>query len=95
MTHAGTIGGIVIMGAEESKALGSLLDARIDPIEIGKNMMYYSFDLANPSLVQQGGMLNWPAKDPIAQTVRDSCPSLTDDFGLTSTTPRSPGASRT
>ncbi|MBN1249741.1 MAG: hypothetical protein JXC32_18910, partial [Anaerolineae bacterium] len=67
--------GIVIMGAEESKALGYLLEdpdnQTSDPIEIGKNMMYYSFDLLNPSFVQQGGMLNWPAKDPLTGELFD------------------------
>lgn len=72
-------GGIVIMGAEESKALGALELEEIDEIEIGKNMMYYTFDLANPSFVQQGGMLNWPAKDP---ATGETYPILTDEFGL-------------
>jgi hypothetical protein len=71
--------GIVIMGAEESKALGSLQeDPDIDVIEIGKNMWYYSFDLLNPSFVMQGGMLNWPAKDPLTGDLYDM---LEDDFG--------------
>jgi hypothetical protein len=57
---------IVIMGAEESKALGEGgtmgADIETDPIDIGKNLWYYSFDLLNPVFVQQGGMLNQPAK---------------------------------
>ena len=73
-------GGIVIMGAEESKALGEgSTDEDVEPEDIGKNMWYYSFDLANPSFVLQGGMLNWPAKDPLS----DGAPfdMLEDDFG--------------
>ena len=69
-------GGIVIMGAEESKALGSL-EEDLEVIEIGKNMMYYTFDLANPSFVMQGGQLNWPAKDPVDGA---ELPMLEDDF---------------
>lgn len=56
---------IVIMGAEESKALGEgSTEENVEPEDIGKNMWYYSFDLLNPVFVQQGGMLNQPAKDP-------------------------------
>jgi hypothetical protein len=61
----------VIMGAEESKALGEGVDTDgggqpdvVEPEDIGKNMWYYSFDMLNPDVVMQGGMLNWPAKDP-------------------------------
>jgi hypothetical protein len=68
---------IVIMGAEESKALGSL-EEELDVIEIGKNMMYYSFDLLNPSFVMQGGQLNWPAKNPVDGS---DLSMLEDDFG--------------
>ena len=75
--------GIVIMGAEESKALGegavddSDGDEIIEPEDIGKNMMYYTFDLRNPSFVLQGGMLNWPAKDPETGELFEM---LVDDF---------------
>jgi hypothetical protein len=62
---------IVIMGAEENKALGEGVETDggeppvvIEPEDLGKNMMYYSFDLRNPSFVLQGGMLNRPAVDP-------------------------------
>lgn len=68
------------LGAEETKALGITVeeDATYDPIDIGKDMFYYSFDYAKPYnlhvntaldteddsayIVQQGGMLNQPAK---------------------------------
>lgn len=60
----------VILGAEESKALGEGSSEETgggqpeeeDPIDIGKNMWYYSFDMLKPDVVQQGGMLNWPAR---------------------------------
>ncbi len=77
-SETGTVGydgAVVIMGAEESKALGSL---DTDPLEIGKNMQYYTFDLANPSFVMQGGQLNWPAKNP--ETGLDY-PMLVDEYG--------------
>jgi hypothetical protein len=60
----------VIMGAEESKALGegSSGDSgggqpidEVEPADVGKNMWYYSFDMLNPEFVAQGGMLNQPA----------------------------------
>jgi hypothetical protein len=70
---------IVIMGAEESKALGEgATDEDLEPEDIGKNMWYYSFDMLNPVFVQQGGMLNWPAKDPLTGEVFEM---LVDDFG--------------
>ncbi|HSJ57549.1 MAG TPA: choice-of-anchor O protein, partial [Anaerolineae bacterium] len=70
---------IVIMGAEESKALGEgSTGDDLEPEDIGKNMWYYSFDLLNPVFVQQGGMLNWPAKDPETGAFFEL---LEDDFG--------------
>jgi hypothetical protein len=72
------------LGAEETKALGITGDldgdgvADVDPVDIGKDMFYYSFDYAKPYnlhvntaldavddsayIVQQGGMINQPAK---------------------------------
>jgi hypothetical protein len=71
---------IVIMGAEESKALGEgSTDDDVEPEDIGKNMWYYSFDLLNPEFVLQGGMLNWPAVDPASETGEFFEP-LVDDF---------------
>ncbi|MCB9422607.1 MAG: hypothetical protein H6667_22585 [Ardenticatenaceae bacterium] len=77
---------IVIMGAEESKALGEGAPEdpgggqpiEEEPEDVGKNMWYYSFDLRNPMFVQQGGMLNQPAIDPETGTFFEF---LTDDFG--------------
>jgi hypothetical protein len=69
------------LGAEETKALGITAEVdgtEYDPIDIGKDMFYYSFDYAKPYnlhvnttldavddsafIVQQGGMLNQPAQ---------------------------------
>jgi len=61
----------VILGAEESKALGEGgapedpgggQPIEEEPEDVGKNMWYYSFDLLKPSFVMQGGMLNQPAQ---------------------------------
>jgi hypothetical protein len=69
------------LGSEETKALGITAEVdgtEYDPIDIGKDMFYYSFDYAKPYnlhvnttldavddsayIVQQGGMINQPAK---------------------------------
>jgi hypothetical protein len=69
----------VVTAAEESKALGEgTTDEEIEPEDIGKNMWYYSFDLLNPTVVQQGGMLNQPAVDP---ETGEFFELLEDDFG--------------
>jgi hypothetical protein len=69
----------VIMGAEESKALGEgSSDEELDPVDLGKNMWYYSFDLSGPAMVRQGGMLNQPAVDSQTGTFFEL---LEDDFG--------------
>ncbi|MFN2169485.1 MAG: choice-of-anchor O protein, partial [Anaerolineae bacterium] len=57
----------VVMAAEESKALGDILvdpygNPTENPIDIGKDVWYYSFDMFDHILVDQGGMLNQPAK---------------------------------
>ena len=55
-----------MMAAEESKALGDTAeDEEADPVDIGKDMWYYSFDPfktgADEFMVSQGGMINQPA----------------------------------
>jgi hypothetical protein len=56
----------VVMAAEETKALGDVLvdpygNEAEDPIDIGKDVWYYSFDMFDHPIVDQGGMLNQPA----------------------------------
>ncbi len=56
----------IVMAAEESKALGDTAeDEDADPVDIGKDMWYYSFDpfKSGPDhfMVSQGGMINQPA----------------------------------
>lgn len=56
-----------VMAYEETKALGegSVEDDTItDPVDIGKNIWYHSFEFTHPDMVAQGGMLNQPALDP-------------------------------
>ncbi|MDX9833408.1 MAG: choice-of-anchor O protein [Anaerolineae bacterium] len=56
----------VVMAAEETKALGDqLVDPygypAENPIDIGKDVWYYTFDMFDHPIVDQGGMLNQPA----------------------------------
>ncbi len=51
----------VVMAYEETKALGDIIDEDGDPIDIGKDVWYHSFDMFHPDIVAQGGMLNQPA----------------------------------
>lgn len=56
----------VIMAAEETKALGDVLidpygNPAETPIDIGKDVWYYSFDMFGHVYVDQGGILNQPA----------------------------------
>ena len=53
----------IIMAAEESKALGDTATDTTEPIDIGKDIWYYSFDpFRDHFMVGQGGMLNQPAQ---------------------------------
>jgi len=61
----------VIMAYEETKALGDMVDEEtLDPIDIGKDIWYHSFDMFNHDMVAQGGMLDQPAV----------CKDETEDF---------------
>ncbi len=59
----------VIMAYEETKAFGDLLvddgdsdPTNDDPIEIGKDVFYHSFDMFEHDYVDQGGMINQPSE---------------------------------
>jgi hypothetical protein len=68
----------IVMAAEESKALGDVLDEDLDPIDIGKDIWYYSFDpFLNEFMVNQGGLLNQPA---ICSDLDDEHCSAVDEF---------------
>ncbi|MCG3209916.1 MAG: hypothetical protein FOGNACKC_03543 [Anaerolineae bacterium] len=51
----------VVMAYEETKALGDIVNDEDDPIDIGKDVWYHSFDMFQPDMVAQGGVLNQPA----------------------------------
>jgi hypothetical protein len=78
----GTKSAWIVMAAEESKALGEILDVDLDPIDIGKDVWYYTFDPfktgADEIMMQQGGMLNQPAvcKDELDE----HCTGGVDEF---------------
>ncbi|MCL4561679.1 MAG: choice-of-anchor O protein [Chloroflexi bacterium] len=76
----GTKSAWVVMAYEETKALGYTEDEElgIDPIDIGKNVWYHSFDMFTPDIVAQGGMLNQPEIDRATGTFY---PMETDTFG--------------
>lgn len=55
----------VIVAYEENKALGAEIDPDTgEPVDVGKNIWYHSFDMFRPDVIAQGGMLNAPARDP-------------------------------
>ncbi|MCL4263453.1 MAG: hypothetical protein KJ069_09565 [Anaerolineae bacterium] len=58
----GTTSAWVVMAYEETKALGEGVIIE-DPIDIGKNIRYHTFDMFNPDIGSQGNMLNQPAVD--------------------------------
>jgi hypothetical protein len=86
----------IVMAAEESKALGDVLvEDTEDPLDIGKDVWYYSFDPfktgADEAMILQGGMLNQPAQcsfdagedDPLCAGLDEGSfyPTQTDDRG--------------
>jgi hypothetical protein len=87
----GTVSAWVVMGAEENKALGEVLIDE-EPIDIGKEMWYYTFDMFDHPIVEQGMMLTQPAQckfdasedDPLCNGIEegDFYPFQTDDRGF-------------
>jgi hypothetical protein len=74
----GTTSAWVVMAYEETKALGEGGGTDLEPIDIGKDVMYHTFDMFDPDLVEQGSQLDQPAID---RTTNDFFPLLFDDFG--------------
>jgi hypothetical protein len=71
----------VLFAAEESKGMGYITDEEENPLEIGKNMWYYTFDMFKPTYVEQGLMLNQPALlDPVTGLEAED---LIDEWGYT------------
>jgi hypothetical protein len=64
----GTVSAWVVLAYEETKALGEGSDPTLDPIDIGKDIYYHSFDMFEPDLVAQGSQLNQPAVDRMTGT---------------------------
>ncbi len=55
----------VLIAYEETKALGEgSSELEVEPIDIGKNIWYHSFDMFQPDLVSRGHILNQPSSDP-------------------------------
>jgi hypothetical protein len=75
----------IVMAYEETKALGYTADEllELDPIDIGKNIWYHSFDMFTPDMVAQGGMLNQPSYplDPTTGTFGADFVVQVDEFG--------------
>lgn len=58
----GTTSAWVVMAYEETKAMGDgVSEDAIEPVDIGKDVWYHSFDMFDPDFIAQGGMLNQPA----------------------------------
>jgi hypothetical protein len=74
----GTVSAWVVMAYEESKGLGETEDDEEEPVDIGKNVWYHTFDMFAPDIVAQGLQLNQPAIDPETGTFFDM---LTDEWG--------------
>lgn len=69
----------VLLSYEESKALGDgISEEDVEPIDIGKNIWYHSFDMFEPDLVSHGHILNQPAADPATGLFFDM---QVDDWG--------------
>ena len=60
------------------KALGTELDEEDEPIDIGKNMWYHTFEWNDPELARQGLMLNAPAID---YETEETFPVQFDEWG--------------
>jgi len=61
----GVTGAWVALIHEKSKAMGTEMpDEEEEPIDIGKDVWYHTFELNDPEIAQQGLMLNAPALNP-------------------------------
>lgn len=66
----GTKSAWVVLAYEETKGLGAGHpeegEEEEDPVDIGKDVMYHSFDMFEPEFVAPGTMLNMPETDPLS-----------------------------
>ncbi|MGD2115432.1 MAG: choice-of-anchor O protein, partial [Acidobacteriota bacterium] len=61
----GTKSAWVVLAYEETKGLGAG-HTDIEPLDIGKDTMYHSFDMFTPDIAAPGTMLNMPETDPLS-----------------------------
>lgn len=61
----GTRSAWVVLAYEETKGLGAG-HTDIEPLDIGKDTMYHSFDMFQPDVAMAGHMLNLPETDPLS-----------------------------
>jgi hypothetical protein len=77
----GTISAWVVMAYEETKGLGAG-HSDIDPLDIGKDVMYHSFDMFTPDIAAPGTMMNLPETDPLSASENPTfLPLLPNDMG--------------
>jgi hypothetical protein len=71
----------MVMAYEELKAMGDILEEGTEePIEIGKNIWYHTFDMFHPETVDQGLILNQPSYDPETGELFEPIPDpISDD----------------
>jgi hypothetical protein len=85
----GTTSAWLSMAAEETKAMGDqMVDAlgipTDDPLDMGKDIWYYSFDMFEPPIVDQGGILNQPSvcNPYLVGAVTYDCDAIADEHGF-------------
>ncbi len=77
----GTKSAWVVLAYEETKGLGAG-HSDIVPLDIGKDVMYHSFDMFEPELVAPGTMLNLPETDPLSDPENPTLlPLIVNDAG--------------
>lgn len=77
----GTKSAWVVIAYEETKGLGSG-HTDLEPLDIGKDVMYHSFDIFNPELAAPGTMLNMPSTDPLSDPENPALlPMILNDKG--------------
>jgi hypothetical protein len=77
----GTKSAWVVLSYEETKGLGEG-HTDVEPLDIGKDVMYQSFDMFAPQFVAPGTMLNMPETDPLSDPLNPTIlPLVLNDKG--------------